>query len=318
VKRIKVKLLENNINPSLPSYYKDNYILYLLRHIYDVEIVNDNPDILIYPLSHNGHLNYKCFKIFYTEEPGFWNKNNFFNFYPKNDRFYLSVSDADIVISSYYINNEKNIRIPSYLLYYYQMLMDGRIKNIEEFFQYKINTDKNLANRKFCVYMHRKNSSNDKFFRFKFFQKLSKYKEVDICNVNGGSYEKTEFIKSYKFCFSMENNSNDIILYPTINNTNKYMDIGYTTEKIIEPFVSNVVPIYWGNPLIYKEFNTNMFLNWHDYNDDDALIKEIIKIDNDKELYMKYLNGKILNKDFYDNFKNDILTKMKKLIDEKI
>lgn len=96
------------------------------------------------------------------------------------------------------------------------------------------------------------------------------------------------------------------------------MDIGYTTEKIIEPFVSNVVPIYWGNPLIYKEFNTNMFLNWHDYNDDDALIKEIIKIDNDKELYMKYLNGKILNKDFYDNFKNDILTKMKKLIDEKI
>jgi hypothetical protein len=318
VKRIKVKLLENNINPSLPSYYKDNYILYLLRHIYDVEIVNDNPDILIYPLSHNGHLNYKCFKIFYTEEPVFWNKNNFFNFYPKNDRFYLSVSDADIVISSYYINNEKNIRIPSYLLYYYQMLMDGRIKNIEEFFQYKINTDKNLANRKFCVYMHRKNSSNDKFFRFKFFQKLSKYKEVDICNVNGGSYEKTEFIKSYKFCFSMENNSNDIILYPTINNTNKYMDIGYTTEKIIEPFVSNVVPIYWGNPLIYKEFNTNMFLNWHDYNDDDALIKEIIKIDNDKELYMKYLNGKILNKDFYDNFKNDILTKMKKLIDEKI
>ena len=318
MKRIKVKLLENNINPSLPSYYKDNYILYLLRHIYDVEIVNDNPDILIYPLSHNGHLNYKCFKIFYTEEPGFWNKNNFFNFYPKNDRFYLSVSDADIVISSYYINNEKNIRIPSYLLYYYQMLMDGRIKNIEEFFQYKINTDKNLANRKFCVYMHRKNSSNDKFFRFKFFQKLSKYKEVDICNVNGGSYEKTEFIKSYKFCFSMENNSNDIILYPTINNTNKYMDIGYTTEKIIEPFVSNVVPIYWGNPLIYKEFNTNMFLNWHDYNDDDALIKEIIKIDNDKELYMKYLNGKILNKDFYDNFKNDILTKMKKLIDEKI
>ena len=106
MKRIKVKLLENNINPSLPSYYKDNYILYLLRHIYDVEIVNDNPDILIYPLSHNGHLNYKCFKIFYTEEPGFWNKNNFFNFYPKNDRFYLSVSDADIVISSYYINNE--------------------------------------------------------------------------------------------------------------------------------------------------------------------------------------------------------------------
>ena len=123
----------------------------------------------------------------------------------------------------------------------------------------------------------------------------------------GNSYAKTEYVKqNYKFCFSMENTntSNDICFYPNMKGEN-YNGVGYMTEKIIEPFCSNSVPLYWGNSKANEDFNNNMFIDWNDYGDDNKMIEKIIEIDNSKEKYMNMLNGVVFKKQQIDNmFKN--------------
>jgi hypothetical protein len=81
----------------------------------------------------------------------------------------------------------------------------------------------------------------------------------------------------------------------------KYPNIGYTTEKIIEPFCSNTIPLYWGNQLINNEFNNNMFMNWYDYANDEYMIEKIIELDNNKEKYMEYLNGMIFKPEYINS-----------------
>lgn len=82
------------------------------------------------------------------------------------------------------------------------------------------------------------------------------------------------FQQQYKFSIAFENTSSK----------------GYTTEKLIEAKAAGTIPIYWGNPEIAKEFNTKSFINCHEYENFDEVIEVIKKIDNDDELYLKYLN----------------------------
>ena len=57
---------------------------------------------------------------------------------------------------------------------------------------------------------------------------------------------------------------------------------GYTTEKLIQPFMAGSIPIYYGNPLVAEEFNRNAFIDCNVFdNDFDAVIEEIKRIDND-------------------------------------
>jgi len=72
-----------------------------------------------------------------------------------------------------------------------------------------------------------------------------------------------EFIKDYKFVIAFENSS-----YP-----------GYITEKILEPLVAGCIPVYWGSPVVAKDFNEACFLNTASFDGYDALIKKIIEID---------------------------------------
>lgn len=114
--------------------------------------------------------------------------------------------------------------------------------------------------------------------RLDFFQKLCNYKMVDsggrhLNNIGGPVENKKQFIKKYKFTFAFEN---------TIRN-------GYTTEKLVEPMRVHSMPIYWGNPLVNREFNTKSFLFWDDFGSDEALINRIIELDrNDKEYAKVY------------------------------
>jgi hypothetical protein len=145
-------------------------------------------------------------------------------------------------------------------------------------------------------------------FRDKFFVALSKYKHVDAPGrVHNNmptignypikdlrkEYEKVfyrandlklKFLRPYKFVIAFENNPN----CP-----------GYTTEKLYHAMVVNSVPLYWGNPLVHRDFNTKSFVNYHDYNSVDAMIDRIIELDKNADLYMQcvaepwYPNNKI-------------------------
>jgi len=80
---------------------------------------------------------------------------------------------------------------------------------------------------------------------------------------------KCLFLNDYKFNLCFENSS-----YP-----------GYATEKLYEAYMGGTVPIYWGSTTIECDFNPKAFINWHDYQDDDAFMKAIIEVDQTPELY---------------------------------
>jgi hypothetical protein len=153
--------------------------------------------------------------------------------------------------------------------------------------------------------------------RGRFFEKLNKYKKVET---NASPYHdfsipfdgtslnstlpKINHLKDYKFNIAFENNyrahyssyPNAIIENGELNNMN-----GLINEKLVEPFVAGVIPIYWGSDRVHEEFNSNTFLNYFDFNSEDELIEKIIELDNNDNLYNSYFKEPISGP-------NDILT----------
>ena len=131
-----------------------------------------------------------------------------------------------------------------------------------------------------------------------FFHKLSEYKKVDSCGKHlnnmgpcpGSSFnapEFTDFIKKYKFMICFENKS----------------QIHYLTEKLLNAYYYNTIPIYWGCPNI-EEYGINMDAILYlkpEFTDDDVnnLIERIKYLDNNEEAYKRmyeqtfFVDGKI-------------------------
>ena len=221
-----------------PGFNKtDNYFFNLLKEDYEIEI-SSTPDFLFFSIFGNTHQNYKCKKIFYTGE----------NIAPP-------IGYCDYSFSFDYIEDDRNYRLPHYLLYdgYYELESPKVI-------------DYSMSNRKFCNFVASNGNCKE---RNDFVLKLSKYKRVDC----GGRW--------------MNN-----IGY-VVDNKRKYRPQypGYTTEKIMEPMTVNSIPIYWGNPKIELEFNTKSFINFYDFKSDDDMIEYIIELDKNDKKYIEVLNN---------------------------
>lgn len=229
----------------------NNYFYNLLKEEFDV-IITDNPDYLFFSVFGNKHLQYKCKKIFYTGE----------NVAPP-------LHYCDYSFSFDYLDDERNYRLPHYLLYdgYYEL---QRPKIIDE----------SLAKRKFCNFVVSNNGCQE---RNQFYTELSKYKKVDsggrfANNIGYAVDNKVKFQSEYKFSIAFENNAY------------RPQHPGYTTEKIMEPMTVNSIPIYWGNPEIGKEFNTKSFINVYDFNSINDVINYIEYLDNNDKKYLELLN----------------------------
>jgi len=149
----------------------------------------------------------------------------------------------------------------------------------------ELDVDQVLAGKRhFCNFIY----SNPRCaVRNEFFARLSRYKRVDapgvVCNnmaaiPRPGSYAdvqpKLDFIRSYKFTIAFENESAR----------------GYTTEKVVEPMLVHSLPIYWGDPLVGRDFETRSFINYHDAcRDLDDLVEQVVAADRDDRLYAQYL-----------------------------
>ena len=228
----------------------NNYFYNLLKDEFDV-VITSNPDFLFFSVFGNQHQNYKCKKIFYTGE----------NVAPP-------LGYCDYSFSFDYLDDVRNYRLPHYLLYdgYYELQKE---KNIEQ----------SLANRKFCNFVASNGNCQE---RNQFVQLLSQYKKVDcggqwMNNIGYAVTDKRKFQSEYKFSISFENNA----YRPQFP--------GYTTEKIMEPMTVNSMPIYWGNPKISEEFNTNSFVNFYDFNNMSDMVEYIIELDKNNELYIEKL-----------------------------
>lgn len=228
----------------------DNYFYHLLSEKYNVQI-SDDPDILFFSSygSDANHCKYKCTKVFFASE----------NVRPP-------YHSCDFSFSFDYSTHQKNYRLPLYALYGNVELLTGR----------QVDADKILAAKtKFCCFLV---SNPECEIRNHFFQQLSARKSVDsggktLNNVGYLVSNKVEFIKEYKFVIAFENAT-----YP-----------GYTTEKIFEPLQYHCVPIYWGNPLVEKDFNGKSFINCHRFPCFEKAIDHVLAVDNNDALYKQYL-----------------------------
>lgn len=245
-----MKELKINFTDFWPNYDKENNYFYnLLKTNYDL-VINEDPDVLFYSSFGHDYLNYTCIRIFYTGE----------NIRP-------DFTACDFAFSFDFIAHKKHFRLPLYSIYidHHNMLSQlEKNKTREEAFQiWKGKT-------KFCCMVV---SNPNCTQRIEFFKHLSTYKQVDsggsvLNNVGGRVADKAAFIKDYKFVISFENSAQD----------------GYTTEKIMEPILQDCIPIYWGNKLVYRDFNSQRFLDCDQFQSEEDLIKRILELDQNDDL----------------------------------
>jgi|TARA_B100000700_G_scaffold320694_1_gene418460 hypothetical protein len=266
---------------------QDNFFVWILSQNHNVTVVDSNPNLVI-------SLNDRPFPDVYT-------------IYFNGGEPYFPVPTpeiADHFLGGFFLDYPNYTRFPAYYQYVYEFIKNGLIKDFSFF------TQENRPippKTKFCSYVSR--SLHGK--RGRFFHKLNNVKKVET-NVHpfkdfsipfdntslNSSLPKINFIKDYKFNIAFENNFR--ATYPSypnavIENGEMVSMNGMISEKFIEPFISGVIPIYWGNDRIHEEYNPNSFLNYFDFESDEELIEKILEIDSDDKLYQSYFKEPIVS-----------------------
>lgn len=135
-------------------------------------------------------------------------------------------------------------------------------------------SDEQLLNRKFCSFVVSNADFGDPM-RKRFFERLSKYKKVDsggrwMNNVGGPVKDKVDFCRGYKFNIAFENSASP----------------GYTTEKVMEAYAAESVPIYYGNPTVETDFRSESMVRVKGEDDIERAVEEVIRLDNDDAAYL--------------------------------
>ena len=251
-------------NPTINTPVGDNVFYKMLSERFDIIINQKDPEYLIFSAFGNNHLSYKnCKKIFYTGE----------NIKPN-----FNICDYSLSFEPTYCNN---YRLPlSAITFYENVIIDKfeRNKDID-----KIKKEKT----KFCNFIFSNPAPNSP--RNEFFNKLSKYKKVDaggrvLNNIGYLVKDKLKFQSEYKFTICFENTQSNF----------------YTTEKIVHPKLVDSLPIYWGNPKVSDDWNTNSFIDAYKFSNLNEIVEYIKEVDNNDDLYEKIM--------LESHFKNDELS----------
>lgn len=210
------------------------YFTELLSKRYTVIRDDQNPDYLIHGDANFGqtHFNYRNYKkkIFYTGEP-----------------VSPSYALSDHAISFDHENSPKHYRLPLYVLEFWAMQKDDRIN----FFDYsKGHTKFGTQKTKFAAYIQ---SNPNCVFRNHFAEALLNQNLLSAGGPhlnNIGSViprdrkKKIDFYASHYFGLALENGSKR----------------GYVTEKLIDAFAAQTLPVYWGSSTVSRDFNTKSFI----------------------------------------------------------
>ena len=140
------------------------------------------------------------------------------------------------------------------------------------------------AERKFCNFIYFNHGDP---IRTEFFDKLTVQKHVDALGrirqnatdhrlpgrYESGAMESKRLVQSdYRFTIAFENSQHD----------------GYTTEKIVDAWLSDTIPIYWGNQLIDMEFATGSYLSLSEAGSVSNLVDMVLEVDASPALYEMY------------------------------
>lgn len=158
---------------------------------------------------------------------------------------------------------------------------------------------------KFCnfLYSHGRGASE----RTDFFYLLSNYKKVDsigkhLNNVPAEAINKkevhyheswfeesVELKKPYRFSIAFEN-----ALHP----------YGiYVTEKLVSSMLAGTIPIYWGTQKVGEYFNVKSFINCHEFEKFEDVVKKVQEIDQNEELWMKLMSEPWFSPEQYEKLK---------------
>lgn len=233
------------------DFVPQNDIFYqILSERYEVEL-SDTPDYLFCSVFGEEHLRYDCVKIFYTGE----NQCPDFNLYDYALGFeHMTLGD-------------RYIRLPICYLKGYQK----SFRLMQEKHSKPVPTKSG-----FCSFVVSNNNASE--VRELFYNHLSAYKTISSGgryknNVGGPVADKLAFEQMHKFSISFENSS-----YP-----------GYCTEKLVQAFAAQTIPIYWGDPTAADTFNEDAFINCNRYASWDEVVEVVKHIDASPELYDRML-----------------------------
>lgn len=229
----------------------ENFFTHLLSQRFRVEIC-DPPDLLIYSDKGHTHKIYTCHKLFWTGEsirPDF--------------------SQCDYALTQFFIDDPRNERLPLYV-----MFANGDPTALQR----DPAEGPRLAceRQKFCAFLARNGNPRRTRRRLEMFHRLSAYRTVDaggtvLNNIGGpislGTEAKRAFLSAYRFNLCFENQA----------------FAGYSTEKLSEAYQAGCVPLYWGNPIIERDFNPKAFLNLHQCASDEEFVEKVAELDRNED-----------------------------------
>ena len=231
---------------------RDNFFTRLLATRYEVEVCDD-PDFLIFSCMHRRPADYErydCVRIFFTGE----------NIRP-------DWAAADWAFSFDHTTHPRHFRLPLWVVYHDpRLLLQTPARDPAAILARK---------RRFCGFVVSNPLGHE---RNEFFRRLRRYRPIDaggaVFNTLGHRVaDKRAFLAECTFTIAFENES-----YP-----------GYTTEKLPEAMLADSIPIYWGDPLVGRDFNTRSFLSAHDGPSWDDLIERVVAVDRDPDLQRRLL-----------------------------
>lgn len=229
-----------------------NFFMDVFNKHYHVIRDDVNPEYLIYGEGEFGRSNErfdktKVKKIFYTGE----NARP-----PFGDCFAAMTFDHE--------NSPKHYRLPLYVVDMHGAMLEGftnshlKITNVEHDYE------KDYDMRDFCSFVV---SNPRQEMRNAMFHLTNEHRRVHSAGPhlnNMGAIlprdklkYKLEFLNNYRFNICFENGSQP----------------GYVTEKILNAFQTKTMPIYWGSPTVGRDFNTNAFINVHNF----ATLNDVVK-----------------------------------------
>ena len=240
---------------------------------------SNNPDILVFSLASRKHEIYeKSYKILIKttlDDIKHIKADLIIDCINPDDRVYLPI-------------NTKMIYIPSYVLSFYERFKNGpnsliKPSSFDAKQVFKIKT-------KFCAYLANR---CDSAYRNKFFFVLSKYKQVDAI---GKCFNKNKKFKSDRFYFKdgIESYHDRAVSkyrpYKFVICFESKKEKGYITNKIINAFLANCIPIYYGSDDVVNHFNPVRFINMNNYNQFEQCVKIVQELDTNDNKYIQMIS----------------------------
>lgn len=275
----KKKLKVKFVDHWAETHPQDDNLYRILSTKYDL-VLCDDPDYLFTSGIGHKHMYYdNCIKIEKCGE----NIVPDFNFY-------------DYAIGFDFMEfGDRYIRVP----------MCAYSLNYKKLYDYPQPDPAALLKRDFCSFVVSNKNGNP--LRLEFFKQLSKYKTVAsggrlLNNIGkpNGVENKLEFISNYKFNICFENSAS----------------MGYATEKIVDALSVFAVPIYWGNPLIERDFNSKSFIRVKNRDDVERAIEEVIALDKDDDAYLERCLAPRILEDYQKEYDQKILDFLVRIIEQ--